>query len=183
MIPVAEYIARYRDKEKFIALCKECKNYGTLWSCPPYEADDEPRIEDYKYAYILGTQVFIDAPTRHSADSVERRTELTYEILLEVRKEIDARLIEMEDEFGDALSFYAGSCRQCENNVCTRPEGKPCIKPEKMRTSLEALGFDMGKTTSELLGIEMKWSTDTILPEYFTLVSGLFTTSEHDIKW
>lgn len=36
----------------------------------------------------------------------------------------------------------------------------------------EACGFDLGRTTSELFGIEMKWSENRNLPEYLLLVSG-----------
>ncbi len=180
---MADYEAEYRDCQKFIEFCKVCKNYGTLWSCPPFEPDSEIDISKYKFAYILGTKVFIDERTRYSADSVEARTRLTYDILLDVRKEIDQKLLDLEKRFAGSLAFYAGSCRQCEDNICTRSQSLACTKPERMRSSLEAIGFDMGKTTSTLLGIEMKWSTDNVLPEYFTLVSALLTnhTSE-DIR-
>lgn len=172
------YIAEYRDCQKFIGFCKECKNYGTLWSCPPF--DKEIDLSEYKFAYILGTKVLIDSKTRHSVDTVEQRTRLTYDILLDIRKVIDKKLLELEKQFQGSLAFYAGSCRQCEDNICTRTQGLPCTKPQKMRSSLEAIGFDMGKTTSELLGIEMKWSTDNVLPEYFTLVSGFLTNHQSD---
>lgn len=182
MIPVGEYIAQYRDCDKFIGFCKECKNYGTLWACPPFENDPTPKISAYKYAYIIGTKVYVDEQTRHSVDTVEQRTKLTYDILLDIRKVIDARLIELEKEAAKALAFYAGSCRQCTDNICTRKQGAPCIKPELMRSSLESVGFDIALTTSQLLGIELKWSTDHILPEYFTLVSALFTNQELEIQ-
>ena len=44
--------------------------------------------------------------------------------------------------------------------------------PLRIRRSLEACGFDLGRTTSELFGIEMKWSENRNLPEYLLLVSG-----------
>ena len=43
-----------------------------------------------------------------------------------------------------------------------------------IRPSLEACGFDIGKTVSELLHIELKWSDNGKMPEYLTLVGGVF---------
>ena len=39
---------------------------------------------------------------------------------------------------------------------------------------VEAFGFDMGKTAQDLLGLEIKWSHDEFLPEYLTLICGIF---------
>ena len=47
-------------------------------------------------------------------------------------------------------------------------------------------GYDIGKTASELLGIELKWSEpgSSGLPEYFTLVSGFFSSRPaNDGSW
>ncbi|MBR5807373.1 MAG: hypothetical protein IKY24_01995 [Alistipes sp.] len=59
-------------------------------------------------------------------------------------------------------------------SVCTRLNGKPCCHPELVRPSLEAYGFDLTKTLSELFDIELKWSVDNTLPEYLVIVCGLF---------
>ena len=34
-IDIASYIDGYVDVERFLACCRECPNYGQLWSCPP----------------------------------------------------------------------------------------------------------------------------------------------------
>lgn len=65
---------------------------------------------------------------------------------------------------------------------CTRPEGLPCRHPDRVRPSLEACGFDIGRTTSELFGIELKWGAEGKLPEYLTLVCGLFHDAGH-VAW
>ena len=48
------------------------------------------------------------------------------------------------------------------------------MHPAKVRPSLEAFGFDMSKTAKELLGLEIKWSDGVHIPEYLTLVCGIF---------
>jgi methionyl-tRNA synthetase len=67
-----------------------------------------------------------------------------------------------------------GTCPYCGGAPCARIEGKPCRHPSKVRPSLEAFGFDMGKTAQDLLGLEIKWSHDEFLPEYLTLICGIF---------
>ena len=77
--------------------------------------------------------------------------------------------------------YDIGSCLYCPEGTCTRPEAKPCRHPELVRPSLEACGFDIARTTSELFGIELKWGTDGSLPEYLTLVCGFFHNAENII--
>ena len=43
-----------------------------------------------------------------------------------------------------------------------------------MRPSLEAFGFDISRTLSELFGIRLLWGKDGVIPEYLTLVCGFF---------
>ena len=41
------------------------------------------------------------------------------------------------------------------------------------RCSIEAIGGDVGKTISRLMGIELEWMKEGILPEKFVLVCRL----------
>lgn len=38
-IPAGEYVARYRNAEKFIVFCQACSRYGACWACPPHGFD------------------------------------------------------------------------------------------------------------------------------------------------
>ena len=96
----------------------------------------------------------------------------------EVRKDLDKNLLELEKQYPQSKAFFAGSCQICQMGKCMRIAGKPCISSERVRPSLESLGFDVSKISTELLNIEMKWSKNGILPEYFTLVSGFFSVGE-----
>jgi hypothetical protein len=51
-----------------------------------------------------------------------------------------------------------------------------------VRPSLEACGFDIGRTTSELFGIELRWGSRGQMPEYLTLVCGFFHNAT-DVQW
>lgn len=173
-IEIREYIDNYYDRVKFHELCKKCDKYGTLWSCPPYSFNAEDYIKNYKYAYIIGTKIILDNKLIRETKK-EDVIDCTYKILNEVRKRLEKMLLELENKHPNSISLYAGSCLNC--NVCTRTVNKPCIQPETMRYSLESLGFDVSKTASKLLNIELKWAEDS-LPEYFTLVNAFFTNTE-----
>lgn len=54
----------------------------------------------------------------------------------------------------------------------------PCRHPEKVRPSLEAFGFDISRTLSELFGIRLLWGKDGVIPEYLTLVCGFFHNAD-----
>ena len=180
----ADYIKNFRDADRFIAYCRECSNYGNIWVCPPYAFDTLGSIKDYKYAYIIGTRVHLDEDIRRSPKDAEDQKAISYRTMEEARKNIDPKLLELEIEYPGSLSFFAGSCFLCRKEDCTRHKGKECIHPDKARSSLEAYGFDITRTTSELLGMEIKWSENLVLPEYFTLVSGFLTDHEiNDLQW
>ena len=95
---------------------------------------------------------------------------------------LERRLLEMERQYGGRSFAYVGTCIHCPEGSCTRPEGRPCRHPELVRPSLEACGFDVARTASELFGIEMKWGSGGRMPEYLTLVCGFFHDAE-SVVW
>jgi len=179
-ILVDDYIVDYRDSDKFIEYCKQCNKYENCWACPPYDFDTTEQILKYKKAYIIGTKIIISEKVRFECKDSESVKLIGSEIIKEVRKNLDEQLLIIESEIPDSKSFFAGTCHICDSEECTRIINEPCRHPEKIRHSLESFGFDMGKTSEKLLGIQMKWSKDGSLPEYLTLVSGLFTNQEID---
>ena len=177
-LKVSQYLSRFRDVGKFIVFCRECGRYGTCWACPPYEFDTEVYLSGYRTAWVIGTKVIADDAVREECARIGNAVEVGRELLRLARQGIDACLLAMERKYPDSKAFFAGTCMLCPEDGCTRAESRPCIHPERVRPSLEAFGLDMGRTASELLGIEMKWSQHGELPEYFTLVSGFFTNSQ-----
>ncbi len=174
-IPLRQYVEEYRDSERFIGCCRACDKYGACWACPPYDFDTEEYIAPYTEAYVIGSKVVMDTDTliRYTGDDVI--IPLTYKIIEQVRHTVDPQLLCLESIYS-GRAFYAGTCHICPLGACTRRQGLPCIAPDRVRPSLEALGFDIGKSTTDLLGIELQWSRDGILPAYLTLVSGFFAT-------
>ncbi len=175
-LSVADYIANYRDKERFIACCRECGRYGNCWACPPFGFDTEAYISAYETAFIIVTKIIIEPDAIEANRGRERCAEAGQHIIREVRRDLDKRLLEWETAF-TGRAFFAGTCHMCPDGKCARITAAPCIAPDKVRPSLEAFGFDISKTTTQLLQTELKWGTADTLPEYFTLVSGFFTSN------
>jgi len=190
-IGVTGYIERYRDPDKFIKFCEECNRYNACWACPPYDFDSESYITPYTNAFIMGTKITPGKKLRSRCDSnkyfnkelfnKKQSKEITHLLITDVRKLLDGALLSLEQQYPNSRALFAGTCHLCPTGTCTRVSGSPCIYPEKIRPSLEAFGFDIGKTASELLGIELKWSHNGELPDYFMLVSGFFT-NHNDIE-
>ena len=173
---MSDYMKGYFNEPKYHELCKQCNKYGTLWSCPPYSFNVEDYIKKYKYVHLIGTKVLLSEKLIKETKP-EDVIDSTYKIINSVRKKLRVVLLNLEKQYPGSVALYAGSCIICDK--CTRPQNKPCVHPNTMRYSLESLGFDVFKTASELLDIEIKWAKEA-LPEYLTLVSAFFTNE--DIK-
>ena len=163
-ISVDEYILRFRDEKRFIELCKQCSNYGNSWGCPPFDFDTGAFLRQYKYAYLMATKIV----------PIEKGIPIdkSQELIRPERIRIEKELLKLELRFG---------CLYCPDSECARKCNRPCLHPDKVRPSLEAFGFDIAHTLSELFGIELLWSNNGILPEYLVLVSGFFHNSTENI--
>jgi len=110
----------------------KCQAYGKNWSCPPgcgtLEECSE-RIHKYHRGLILQTT----GPLEDSLD---------YEAMMELAKEHGEHMNDFCDlirkEFPGSLIIGDGHCQRCK--TCTYPD-EPCRFPEKMSSSMEALGM------------------------------------------
>lgn len=169
-----DYIANFQDVDKFIGFCKQCPQYNTSWACPPYNFSLSSYMSVYDTVYIIGTKIIPDNEIRQQCINEEISKNTGLKIIVDTRNYLDRQLLGLESKYPGSKAFFAGFCTLCAQE-CTRIAGEPCRYPNKIRHSLESFGFDIGKTASELLHIDLKWSRDGSLPQYFTLVSGFFT--------
>ena len=165
-LPAADYVARFRDADRIGGYCRACGNYGRCWACPPFEPGAERCLTRYRTALLIATRI---VPRQRGLPMAEAGRLIRPE-----RRRIEDRLSAMERRYGGRSFAYAGTCLYCPEGTCTRPEGSPCRHPDRVRPSLEAFGFDIGRTTAELFGFELQWGRDGRLPESLTLVSGFF---------
>ena len=166
VISAKEYIANFRKADYFIKLCQQCGNYGKRYGCPPFDKDPLTVLEKYQKVWVLGVKIVPadkDLPLRFAND-----------FMAPVIEQLNSELLEEEKRLGGYSFGFVGTCPYCGGAPCARVKGKPCRHPDKVRPSLEAFGFDMSKTAKELLGLEIKWSKGDTIPEYLTLVCGIF---------
>lgn len=168
---VAQYLEDYVSIDEFLECCKECKNYGQVWSCPPYDFDVKSIWENYREIWVVATKIVFAEDTRKEITGIEAVEAYSRQVLQTEKQKLSEELWSLEKEHPGSISLSAGSCHLCQN--CGRPEGKPCSDAAHMRYSIESLGGNVGKTCSQLLSIRLIWSQEGKLPEYYTLVSAL----------
>lgn len=178
---IEELKNNFLDIEKFEGFCKQCRNYGKLWSCPPYNFSIEKYVDRYKYVYIIGVKIVFDEDTLSSINTKEKISNYTTETLHFMKNKIMNEMLKLEKLYPNSTSLSAGGCNLCEN--CSKLKNVQCVHPDLMRYSLESLGFDVGGVSSKLLNFELKWATETRLPDYFSLIAGIMTNEEiSDLK-
>ena len=175
-ISMEELKKDYCDREKFEKFCKECRNYGSTWSCPPYNFDVEDYLKNYSYISLVGVKIIFDEETLDKVNTKEKINDYTTETLKYMKDKIMMELLRVEKRYEGSKSLSAGGCKICDD--CSRKNNTQCQHPDMMRYSLESMGFDVGGISSGLLDYELKWATETRLPEYFSLVTGLMTKRE-----
>jgi len=171
-ISAEEFVSRYRDVERIRVFCTQCPSFGKVWSCPPFDFDARIVSNGFATVTVTGTTIEFDEETRAACKTTEQSSATGREAMEQVWKSLLPSLYEQERAIPGSRCFTF-RCTLCPEG-CTRPSGKPCRHPGKMRHSLESVGFDVVAITRDLLGIELEWSTDGSLPKHLTLVTALF---------
>ena len=166
-----EFIRRYRDVERIGQYCLQCPGYGKTWCCPPYDFDPRIISDGFKTVKLMATIIEFDEQTCAECKTPEQATTIGRQAMEEVWQTLLPRLYDMERQTPGSRCFTF-RCSLCPEG-CTRPEGKPCRHPDKMRHSLESVGFDIEAMTRELLNIDLEWSSHGSLPKHITLVTAL----------
>lgn len=172
-VPVEEYMEACVDVPTFLACCRKCGNYDKVWSCPPYDFNPEDYWRRYKTLQLTGIKICFPAEMTEREYTKAELDEIIESVLWEERRKLTDELMELEEKFPGSVSLSAGSCMNCSPGTCTRPEGRECRFPEKMRYSIESIGGNVGLTVTKYLKQKLLWMEDGKLPEHFILVCGL----------
>ena len=97
-LPVADYIARFRDAKRFLECCRACRNYGRSWGCPPFGYDVGAYLSQYTSALIIATK--ITPAEQHVPMSEAGR------LIRPERQRLERRLLEMERRYGGRSVSY-----------------------------------------------------------------------------
>ncbi|MDD7437313.1 MAG: DUF2284 domain-containing protein [Bacteroidales bacterium] len=173
LMPLHEYVERYQHIERYREACKNCRQYGKLWSCPPYEFDINALLEGYSQIELFGYEVKLNETYAGREGCMQELMDLAEEIGDAVRLITDRKLMTLEKSRLGSRACFAGSCRRCARGACTRLEDKPCRHPEDIRYSLENFCFDLMGTSEEVFGIPTQWIRDGKLPTYYFYLGAL----------
>ena len=166
---------KYQDREKYMAYCRECPRYDTVWSCPPLAFDVDAYLEHFTWVNVLCAKIILSNSLIAEADTPEKIKTVGWDILLSVKLDMEEKLHRLEKRISESLSLSSGGCNLCK--VCSRKDGQPCRQPDKMRYSLDAFGFDLTAITKDMFDIDILWCKER-LPDYFTLIHGILTEDE-----
>lgn len=159
-LPMSEYISSYRDEEFCAEACKRCPNYGKTWSCPPF--DNDMMVYDGTIELIM-VRLEMESPLPY---------ERTVEFMADLKREITPALLEYESRIEGRAFSLAGKCVVC-HAPCARTLALPCRHPDKVRPSLEAVGFDLVKTADKLFGNPLEWSRPGEGINHISLILGV----------
>ena len=174
-VPVREYIEDCVDVPKFLSYCRHCDNYSKTWSCPSFSFDPVDFWNRYETLRIVGMKIIVPETLRAKTYDGQGKQEIIEVLLKAYKQQFDEYIYQEEKKTEGGMALGGGSCMKCRPKSCSRLEGKPCRKPDKMRYSIEALGGDVGRTVTKYLHQELQWMEDGSLPEHFMLVGGVLS--------
>ncbi len=159
-------LLRHHDPERVQGYCRSCEKHWRFWSCPPFVMSPLASFPEWKHAVIVCRQTRI-APEISKEQLVER--------FLAERVSFAGQMCRLEARFPRVTALVAGHCSGCAE--CSRIEGKPCRTPERLRYSLEAVGFDVTGLAEGLAGVKIHWPKSGV-PDYLTTVGALLCPEE-----
>lgn len=195
-----EELYKVYNFDEVLGYCFQCNNYKNNYSCPDLPFNPKEYLSNYKYVTLILTEILTRPIQTHldefdTNDLVSQVQQLhmpigedgNYNIADAIAmkcfnnvKDIMAdELIELEITNEGSISSPPGSCTRCSQ--CTKTVGDDCLHPQKLRYSLEALGFLISELYIEFFGIELDWSNGE-LPKAYHTCSALFHKEEIDSK-
>lgn len=170
-IDIKQLMTYYKPKQVF-EYCSSCPNHGRIWSCPPHHINIEKYLSPYKQAWIIGAKVHINQKELESQNLQAKEIEKQGKIIFSAaRREFGNKLFELEKQNKKSTILLAGNCYQCKE--CTKKQGKPCPYPDKLRYSLESIGFLVSDIVKEVLNDEIQWIQEGKLPTYLLSIGAI----------
>lgn len=174
----ADYAKDYVDVERFLECCKQCPNYNTKWSCPPYDFDVKERYwNNYKYLHLFAVKMNLSDDIADSVMTPEEVNSLVVKMRHQSYLLASRWVFEMEAENPGSMALDGGHCDKCKH--CTRIKGVPCRYGKGIRPAIDAIGGNLVKTAKEIFGTKILWIENGKVPEYFLFIVGLLSNEEN----
>jgi len=176
-----EELKKYEvSKEEKISACThviKCANFGNCWSCPPVSTSlDVYNLKKFKNCLVYSFWVDWD---------FEINSDNSYFKLINANRTVSPYAY----KYGTAIEHIIGGklmldgrCPICR--ICMKKLDKPCLFPQKRRSSLEAVGIHATNLCEQVLDHQIQWykkeNGKQIEPEYITVIHGLLTNLEEE---
>lgn len=164
-----EYVRRFRDRERFFGLCRQCPSFGRQYGCPPFGSDP---VDGCPSDGIVTTYLTCIEPEVPQGETLP--LSLAEPVMAYARSQVEPELLKRERRYGGRAFIGVGRCTRCGEQPCARADGAPCRFPDLVRPSLEAAGFDVGAIVGEIFGETLQWGSDGMLPSRLHLVTALW---------
>lgn len=170
-LSVRDFVRDCVDIAKFEACCQLCPNYGQRWSCPPFDFSAAELWTHYEKLILQCRVIPVPQELQAKVLCQEDLNRQSRELLQPYKRAMLAEMQALEKQLPDSLALDAGSCDHCVG--CTRAAGLPCIRPNQLRYSVEALGGDVCKALKLYFDKDILWGENGHMPPYFLLLGGL----------
>lgn len=153
ILETKDIILDYRAQYKCIV--PKCVSYGTCAHCPPHAPSVESvekLVKLYKYAILVGLKVPSSGVIKRTDGSIKP----THDLNPPYRNKIHEIVCRIEakafyDGYYFATGFSSGACKKlwCPDEPCQVLEGKGCRNALRARPSMEGVGMDVYKMTTQ----------------------------------
>ncbi len=131
-----------------------CGNYGKNYMCPPLA----PPLEEVKDKLLRFNRAVLVQQT------VNLNVKRDWKIIKRSMTDFHNKILDLEKflkvtGIKETWGIIAGTCGLCE--ICSVGKNKPCIHPDKARSSIEALGIDVG-VLLKTLNLDAQFHSDKV---------------------
>ena len=71
-MPLSTFRQKYQDRKKYMAYCRECPRYNTLWSCPPLAFDVDGYLNRFTWVNVLCAKIILSSHVIAEADTPKK---------------------------------------------------------------------------------------------------------------
>lgn len=193
-------LMKCHDLETVSGYCQSCSNFGKNHSCPEFKFSIDDYLNQYNYATVIMTHINTDIIKKESERLKEKtfrsrvfsnytknnpnvqtdwKSQLSMYVFNLVKDHMAQELLELEKGHESVVGLPPGSCTSCQ--VCTKTKGQACVHKDKLRYSLEALGFLVSDIYERFFDMQLGW-TENELPESFNTCSAILSGEQIDIQ-
>lgn len=168
---LSKNLIEYENKNYFSNLCKSgCVNYGNKWSCPPHSPTYSSYSKNYTHCLLILLTCDL---SQFSYVKTEYMKIKASNSILKSQSDRLCRFLECNLN-GKMISH--GSCKLCKPCTKKTPTSN-CKSPTNMRYSLESLGLNVEKISSDFFDHQLLWYKNKICPPHSSAVSCVLTNN------